>query len=63
MSNDKVADLMKNQKLFSNKDLMTRNLGQLAINLDECKNYIEDVREGRLNANEDIIKSLNSCIS
>ncbi len=27
MSNDKVSDLMKNQKLFSNKELLTKNLG------------------------------------
>ena len=40
MTNDKVSDLMKNQKLFSNKELLTKNLGQLAVNLDECKNYI-----------------------
>jgi hypothetical protein len=27
MTNDKVSDLMKNQKLFSNKELLTKNLG------------------------------------
>jgi hypothetical protein len=26
MSTEKVSDLMRNQKLFSNKELMTRNL-------------------------------------
>jgi hypothetical protein len=44
MTEKKVTDLMKNQKLFSNKELMIRNLGQLAVNLDECKNYIQAVK-------------------
>ena len=43
MTEQRVSDLMKNQKLFSNKDLMVRNLGQLAVNLDECNSYITEV--------------------
>lgn len=39
----KVADLMKNQKLFSNKELMIRNFGKLSVNLDECEEYIQKV--------------------
>lgn len=41
MKEDKVGDLMQNQKLFSNKDLMIRNLAQLIENLKECENYIQ----------------------
>ena len=40
---EKVSDLMKNQKLFSNKELMIRNLGKLCLNLDECEKYIQGV--------------------
>ena len=43
MTEEKVSDLMKNQKLFSNKELMIRNLTQLTVNLDECEKYIQAV--------------------
>jgi hypothetical protein len=33
MSEGKIGDLMKNQKLFSNKELMVRNLQQLCLNM------------------------------
>lgn len=37
----RVGDLMKNQKLFSNKELLVRNLSQLCLNLRECEDYIK----------------------
>jgi hypothetical protein len=40
---EKVADLMSNQKLLSNKDLLSRNFTQLVDNLKECEDYIQDV--------------------
>jgi len=40
MSNEKVSDLMTNQKLLSNKDLMIKNLDNLIENLKECEDYI-----------------------
>ncbi len=40
MSEGRIGDLMKNQKLFSNKELMTRNLQQLTVNMQECEAYI-----------------------
>jgi len=40
MTNEKVADLMTNQRLLSNKDLMLKNLEQLIENLKECEDYI-----------------------
>jgi hypothetical protein len=43
MKETKVADLMNNQKLLSNKDLLIRNFGQLIENLKECEDYIQDV--------------------
>jgi phage/plasmid primase-like uncharacterized protein len=43
MKETKVADLMNNQKLLSNKDLLIRNFGQLIENLSECEDYIQDV--------------------
>lgn len=43
MKETKVADLMSNQKLLSNKDLLIRNFGQLIENLKECEDYIQEV--------------------
>lgn len=63
MSQDKIGDLMKNQKLFSNKELMLRNLQQLSVNIQECENYIQDVVEKRVTPNPEIARALNHCIS
>jgi len=46
MSNEKVKDLMTNQKLLSNKDLMIKNLDNLINNLSECEDYIQQVIDG-----------------
>lgn len=46
MSNEKVKDLMTNQKLLSNRDLMIKNLDSLIHNLNECEDYIQSVIDG-----------------
>jgi hypothetical protein len=63
MSEGKIGDLMKNQKLFSNKELLTRNLEQLCLNMSECELYIKDVVEKRITPDPEIAKALNQCIS
>ena len=59
MSQDKIGDLMKNQKLFSNKALMLRNLQQLCVNMQECEQYIKDVIENRTTPDPEIARALN----
>jgi hypothetical protein len=54
---------MKNQKLFSNKELLLRNLSQLCLNMQECEEYIKDVVGGRTTADPEIARALNQCIS
>ena len=63
MSEGKIGDLMKNQKLFSNKELMVRNLQQLCLNMHECEQYIKDVISGSTTADPEISRALNQCIS
>lgn len=63
LSHDKVSDLMRNQKLFSNKELMLRNLSQLSVNLSECEDYIQGVIENKITPDPDVSRSLNECIS
>jgi hypothetical protein len=59
MSSSKVSDLMKNQKLFSNKELMSRNLQQLCVNMQECENYIQSVIDGKRQADPEVSRALN----
>lgn len=59
----KVSDLMKNQKLFSNKELMHRNLSTLCANLTECEDYIQQVVDGKRQPDTEVAKALNHCIS
>ena len=63
MNESKVSDLMKNQKLFSNKELMFRNMSQLSLNMQECENYIQQVIDGKRAPDQEIARSLNQCIS
>jgi len=37
MTHEQVGELMKNQKLLSNKDLMVRNFDELIQNLRACE--------------------------
>lgn len=62
-SEEKVADLMKNQKLFSNRELMQRNLQQLTVNMGECEEYIQGVIDGKIQPDQEVARALNACIS
>lgn len=42
---------------------MIKNLDNLIDNLAECEDYIQSVIDGQIRADQDIAKSLNSCIS
>lgn len=63
ISEMKVSDLMKNQKLFSNKELMQRNLSTLCANLAECEDYIKQVIDGKRQPDVEVARALNHCIS
>jgi ubiquitin C-terminal hydrolase len=43
MSADKFSQLEQSQQLLSNRDLMAKNLQQLATNIRECEDYIDAV--------------------
>jgi hypothetical protein len=46
-SESEMKDIMTNQKLLSNKDLMSRNFGEVIKNLKECEHYIQQVLVSR----------------
>jgi len=47
ISQGEVATTMRDQKLFSNKDLMLRNFKEVIDNLEDCEGYIQDVLDGK----------------
>jgi prophage DNA circulation protein len=63
ISEQKVHDLMKNQKLFSNRELMLRNLSQLSVNMTECEDYIQSVIDKKVQPDQQVARALNQCIS
>lgn len=57
---------MKNQKLFSNRELMLRNLSQLCVNMKECESFVDTMskRTGPSSPEEQQAeRALNQCIS
>lgn len=41
-----IGDLMKNQRILSNRQLMLKNFRKLIENLEDCENYIDSVQNG-----------------
>ena len=58
-----MSELIKTQKLLSNKDLLLRNFSELIYNLQECEGYINDVLEGKLKGDPEVGRMLNHCMS
>ena len=44
---DSIPKLKEKQKLYSNKDLMSKNFTEVIENLTECENYIQEVLDGK----------------
>lgn len=58
-----IGDLMKNQRILSNRQLMLKNFRKLIENLDDCEKYIQDVIDGKQTSDPEIGRSLNKCLS
>jgi len=59
VSQEEIGGLMREQKLFSNKDLMLRNFKEVVDNLSDCENYIQDVLDGKKPGNSDLGRLLD----
>jgi len=55
--------MIKQQKVLQNKQLLLRNIQQLAESLDECESYVNDVIAGKQAKNSQIASSINTCLS
>jgi len=58
-----IGDLVKNQKILSNRQLMLKNFRKLIENLDDCENYVQSVVSGGQKADPEIGRALNKCLS
>lgn len=54
-----IGNLMSNQKLFSNKEMMLRNLKEVIDNLTDCEQYIQGVVKGDTAGNSDLGRLLD----
>jgi len=62
ISQDTIGELVKNQKILSNRGLLLKNLQQLISNLTDCENYIQRVIEQREVGDPEIGRLLNKCM-
>jgi hypothetical protein len=56
---DELGTLMKEQKLFTNKEMMLRNFKEVTDNLNDCENYIKEVLEGKRVGDSDLGRLLD----
>lgn len=60
---ENLNQMVKDQKILSNKDLMMRNLSKLLENLQECESYIIKCLEGTAKKDANIARMINNCLS
>ena len=63
ISQSTIGDLMKNQKILSNRQLMLKNFRKLIENLDDCEDYVKEVIDGGNRGDPEIGRALNKCLS
>lgn len=62
ISQETIGDLVKNQKILSNKKLMLTNLANLIQALQECEEYIQKVVENKEAGDPEIGRLINKCM-
>jgi len=59
VSQEQIGELMREQKLFSNKEMMLRNFKEVIDNLSDAENYIEDVVSDKKKGNSELGRMLD----
>lgn len=62
ISQDTIGDLVKNQKILSNREVLLKNLQQLISNLTDCEDYIQKVIDSKEVGDPEIGRLLNKCM-
>ncbi len=47
LSLESLNEMIKSQKVLSNRDMMLQNFGRLIENLTECENYLQAIIDGK----------------
>lgn len=53
---------MREEKLFSNKDLLNKNFGEVIKNLNECDSYVQSVLDGTTEGDSELGRALDDCL-
>ena len=57
-----IGDLIKDQRILSNRNVMLKNLKNLTESLAECEQYIDNVVNNKLKGDSDIGRMMNKCM-
>lgn len=58
-----IPELKEKQKLYSNKDLMSKNFSEVIANLSECESYIQEVIDGKREGDSELGRQLEDCMA
>ena len=62
INQETIGDLIKGQKVLSNRNVMKRNLRKLIESLTECELYIDGVIDQNIKGDSDIGRQMNKCM-
>jgi len=62
INQETIGDLIKDQKILSNRNLMLKNINKLVESLDECEIYIDKVIANKLQGDCEIGRKINKCM-
>jgi len=62
INQETIGDLIKGQKILSNRNVMKRNLRKLIESLTECELYIDNVVNKNIKGDADIGRMMNKCM-
>lgn len=60
---EKLSEIIKNQKIMSNREVMLQNFSRLIDNLTECEEYIDNVLTGKQAKDANIARIINKCLN
>ena len=63
ISLETLNDLVKSQKIISNRDMMLSNFNRLIENLTECEDYLQAILDGKQAKETSVARSIHQCLS
>lgn len=57
-----IRGLLNEQRLLSNKDLLTRNFDEVIQNLDECDSFIQNIIDNGGEGDSDLGRIMDECL-